>query len=67
VARAGKAVFYQNEEKVVLTEKPRVKQGPDLIEGHRIIMFLNTNRTIIEGSKTKRVKATIFPREEKGR
>ena len=67
VARAGKAVFYQNEEKVVLTEKPRVKQGPDLIEGHRIIMFLNKNRTIIEGSKTKRVKATIFPREEKGR
>ncbi len=66
VARAGKAVFYQNEEKVVLTKNPSIKQGPDFVEGHRIIMFLNENRSIIEGSKTKRVKATIFPKEEKG-
>ncbi|UCG99739.1 MAG: hypothetical protein JSU78_04670 [Deltaproteobacteria bacterium] len=67
VARAGKAVFYQNEGKVVLTENPFVQQGPDLVEGQRIIIFLNENRSIIEGSETKRVKATIFPKEEKGR
>jgi len=67
VARAGKAVFYQNEGKVVLTENPIVQQGPDFVEGQRIIMFLNENRSIVEGSKEKRVKATIFPKEEKGR
>jgi lipopolysaccharide export system protein LptA len=67
VARAGKAVFYQNEGKIVLTENPVVKQGRDFIEGHRIIMFLDENRSIIEGGKTKRVKATIFPKEEKGK
>lgn len=65
IARAGKAVFYQNEEKAVLTENPVVQQGPDFVEGHRIILFFGENRSIIEGSETKRVKATIFPKEEK--
>lgn len=67
IARAGKAVYYQNEEKVVLTENPFVQQGPDFVEGHRIILFLNENRSIIEGGERKRVKATIFPREGKGK
>jgi lipopolysaccharide export system protein LptA len=67
VARAGKAVFYQNEGKVVLTENPFLQQGQDSVEGQRIIMFLNENRSIVEGGEKKRVKATIFPKEEKGR
>ncbi len=67
MARAGKAVFYQNEEKVVLTENPFVQQGPDYVEGQRIIIFLNDGRSIVEGNEKKRVKATIFPKEEKGK
>ena len=67
VARAGKAVFFQDEEKVVLTGDPFVQQGLDSVEGHKITMFLGENRSIIEGSKTKRVKAKIFPKEEKGK
>ena len=67
MARAGKAVFYQNEEKVVLTENPFVQQGPDYVEGQRIIIFLNESRSIVEGNEKKRVKATIFPKEEKGK
>ena len=67
IARAGKAVFYQNEEEVVLTENPFVQQGPDFVEGQRIIIFLNENRSIAEGDETKRVKATIFPKEKKGK
>jgi len=67
MARAGKAVFYQNEQKVVLTEDPFVQQGPDYVEGQRIIIFLNESRSIVEGNKKKRVKATIFPKEEKGK
>jgi lipopolysaccharide export system protein LptA len=65
-ALAGKAVFYQEEQKVVLTENPSIQQGPDFVEGDRITMFLNENRSIIEGGDKKRVKATIFPKEEKG-
>jgi lipopolysaccharide export system protein LptA len=65
MARAGKAVFYQDEERVVLTENPSVQQGPDVVEGHRIVVFLGENRSIIEGGASRRVKATIFPEEEK--
>lgn len=67
MARAGKAVFYQNEKKLVLTENPFVQQGPDYVEGHRIIIFLNEGRSIVEGNEKKRVKATIFPKKEKGK
>ena len=66
MARAGKAVFYQNEEKVVLTGNPFIQQGPDFVEGQRIIIFLNENRSIVEGGEKKRVKATIFPKGGKG-
>ncbi len=65
IAKAGRAEFYQNEEKVVLTENPSVQQGSDFVEGNRIVMYLKENRTIIEGSASKRVKATLFPKEEK--
>ena len=67
MARAGKAVYYQGEGKIVLTENPSVQQGRDVVEGHKIIILLNENRSIVEGSETKRVKATIFPKEEKGK
>lgn len=67
MARAGKAVFYQDEEKVVLTEDPFVQQGPDYVEGQRIIIFLNESRSIVEGNEKKRVKATIFPKEQEGK
>ena len=63
-ATAGKAVFYENEGKAVLTENPRVQQGPDFVEGHRITIFLNEDRSIIEGNDSKRVQATIFPKKQ---
>ena len=66
MARAGKAVFHKNEEKIVLTENPVVQQGPDYVEGQRITIFLNESRSIVEGNENKRVKATIFPKEKKG-
>jgi len=66
VARAGKAVFFQAEEKIVLTEDPSVQQGRDIVEGEKIIILLKENRSIVEGSKGKPVRATLFPKEEKG-
>lgn len=65
-AKAGKAVFYQGEDKIVLTDNPSVSQGRDVVEGDRITVLLRENRSIVEGSGPKRVKATLFPKEEKG-
>jgi lipopolysaccharide export system protein LptA len=62
VATAEKAVYYQNDEKVVLTGKPSVKQGKDSIEGDRITLFLKENRSVVESFEHKKVTATIFPK-----
>jgi lipopolysaccharide export system protein LptA len=65
-AMADKAVYYQAEEKIVLTGNPVVKQGKDFVEGSRIIFFVRENRSVVEGSDKERVKAVIFPdREER--
>ncbi len=65
LAMADKATYYQIQEKVVLTGKPVVKQGNDFIEGSRITLFLKEKRSLVEGSGNQRVKAVIFPRNEK--
>jgi lipopolysaccharide export system protein LptA len=65
MATAEKAVYYRQDEKVVLTGKPVVKQGNDFIAGDRITIFLNENRSVVESSEDKKVRAVIFPKREK--
>jgi lipopolysaccharide export system protein LptA len=64
-ATSDKAIYYQKTEKAVLTGTPVIKQENDLVEGDRITIFFSENRTLIEGSKQKKVKALIFPKGEK--
>lgn len=65
LATAEEAVYFQNEEKVILTGNPVVKQGEDFVEGRRAILFLREKRSVIEGSGEKRVRAVLAPRGEK--
>ena len=65
LATAEKAVYYQNDEKVILTGKPIVRQGNDFVEGSKITLFLREKRSIVEGSEDKKIKAVLFPRSEK--
>jgi lipopolysaccharide export system protein LptA len=67
VATGEKAVFYQKDEKLVLTGKPVVKQGEDFVEGDVITLFLKEDRSIVESDKDKKVRAVIFPKKEKGK
>jgi lipopolysaccharide export system protein LptA len=62
VAVAEKAIYYQYDEKIVLTGNPKVKQGQDFVEGAKITVFIRENRSIVEGSKNKKVKAVYYPR-----
>lgn len=61
IAMAEKAVYYQSEEKVILTGHPVVKHGDDFIEGARITLFLKEDRSIVEGSENQKVKAVLYP------
>jgi len=65
MATAEKAVYYQQDEKMVLTGNPVVKQGEDFVEGDRITMFLKENRNVVESVENKKVKAVIFQKNEK--
>jgi lipopolysaccharide export system protein LptA len=55
------AHFYTADNKVILTGTPLLKEGKNVIEGEKIIFFLNEERSIVEGKKDSRVKTTIFP------
>lgn len=64
-ATAEKAVYYQQDDKLVLTEKPVVRQGNDVVEGDRITIFLKERRSVVDSGGEKRVRAVIFPKSEK--
>jgi lipopolysaccharide export system protein LptA len=64
-AFAQQAVYYQKGEKVVLTGNPVVKKGDDSVAGDRITIFLKENRSIVESTQGKKVKALIHPDREK--
>lgn len=51
VATGQKAVFLQQQGKVELTGDPRVVQGENVVEGEKIIVFLNDSRSIVEGGR----------------
>jgi lipopolysaccharide export system protein LptA len=65
-ATGEKAVYYQQDEKLVLTGKPVVKQKDNSVEGDRITLFLKEDRSVVEGSSDKKVRAVIFPGQDKG-
>ncbi len=64
-AMADKAVYYQKEDKVILTGNPVVRQGEDFVEGSRITFFIGEKRSIVESSGADRVRAVIFPGKRK--
>jgi lipopolysaccharide export system protein LptA len=65
LAMSEKAVYYENDEKVVLTGRPVVKQGNDFVEGSRITLYLKEKRSTVEGSEKEKVRAVLHPRGEK--
>jgi lipopolysaccharide export system protein LptA len=65
MATAEKGVFFESEDKVVLTGNPVVKRGEDFVQGDRITIFLDEDRSLVESSGEKRVKAVIFPDKKK--
>jgi lipopolysaccharide export system protein LptA len=65
LAMAEEGVYYESDEKVVLTGRPVVKQGDDFVEGSRITLYLKEKRSVVEGSEKEKVRAVLHPRSEK--
>ena len=64
-ATGGRAVFEQSSRTLVLTETPVLHDGPNEVAGDRVIVFLDENRSVVEGGR-KRVKAVVFPGKDGG-
>lgn len=61
IATADRAIFYQQDQKIVLRGHPSVTRGKDRVEGSVITIFLQQNRSVVEGGKEIPVQAVLFP------
>jgi len=59
-ATGGRATYEQADRTVVLTENPVLHDGPNEVAGDRVVVFLDENRSVVEGGR-RRVKAVIHP------
>ena len=62
IATGTKAIFNSEDNSIVLTGDPVVRQGNSQVSGSRIVLYLNEERGVVEGGR-QRVKAVIFPDE----
>lgn len=61
-ATGGRAVFDQAKRILMLSEEPVLHDGPNEIAGDRVLVYLDEDRSVVEGG-TGRVKAVLFPDE----
>jgi lipopolysaccharide export system protein LptA len=64
-ATGGKAVFDQAQRTLVLTDEPVLHDGPNEVVGDRVVVYLDEDRSVVEGGR-KRVKAVLYPDREDG-
>jgi lipopolysaccharide export system protein LptA len=65
-ATGGRAVFDQTKRILLLTGDPVLHDGPNQIAGDRVVVYLDEDRSVVEGGQ-KRVKAVLFPGREGAR
>ena len=63
VANCEKAIFYNLDQKVVLTGDPKVSEGENIVSGDEIIVDIEKNRVEVKGGSSGRGKAKIQPGE----
>ena len=64
LATGEKAVYYNREERVVMTGSPKVTEGDNFVEGQEITLYLNEKRSVVSGGDKGRVKAIFTPKPE---
>lgn len=63
-ASGGKAVFDDAARTVTLSDKARLQDGPNEVAGERVVVYLDEQRSVVEGGPD-RVRAVLHPPEEK--
>jgi len=63
VANCEKAIFYNLDQRVILTGDPRVSEGENIVSGDEIIFDIDKDRVEVRGGPSGRGKAKILPGE----
>jgi lipopolysaccharide export system protein LptA len=61
VANCQKAIFYNRDQRVVLTGDPKVWEGDNLVSGEEIIFDIAKNRIEVKGGPGRRGKVRVLP------
>ncbi|MDA8126404.1 MAG: hypothetical protein M0009_14625 [Deltaproteobacteria bacterium] len=67
IVTGEEGVFEQDAQKITMTGDAVMREGNNVIRGNRIVVFIDENRGVVESSENKRVTATIYPNEVKGK
>ena len=59
-ALSGKAVYFKDEDRLVLEDHPRVWHGKDEVRGSVVIIYFKENRSEVLSSGDKRVEAYVY-------
>jgi len=59
-AYAGKAVYFRNQEKLVLEETPKVWHDKNLVEGDIVIIYFNEEKSEVLAKDQGRVRAHVY-------
>ena len=60
-ARAARAIFYNLEQRIVLTGGADLTQGENTLQGDTVTIYLRENRSVVTGGKGGRVRAVLHP------
>jgi len=60
-ARAARGIFYNREQRIVLSGGAELEQGENTLKGDTVTIYLRENRSVVTGGKGGRVRAVINP------
>ena len=61
LAEGRQAVFDQAKQTIVLSDGAVLHEGPNQVAGDRIIVYLQEERSVVEGGSNSRVTAVLYP------
>lgn len=67
IATGEKAVYTRETRTLVLTGNPQVEQDCDIVKGEKITIFLDEDKSLVEGGSDNRVKAVVSPKDDKAK
>ena len=66
VATGDKAIYYRDQDKVMLLGNPQVWRGENHLRGSQITIYLASRKVVVQGSPQRRVEAHLYQSAEGG-